>query len=89
MRQSYEILRRASVDLKGIIEKKFDEATDEASMQRYFKIFPMINEHTSGLQRFGKYLVSKVQQFGEEYYKVNFLGCFEVFYGLGHAGWWN
>lgn len=73
MKQSYEILRKATADLKVIIEKKFDEAyeaNDEANMQKYFKIFPMINEYSSGLQRFGKYLVSKVQQFGDEYYKV-------------------
>jgi hypothetical protein len=73
MKQSYEILRKAAADLKVIIEKKFDEAyeaNDESSMQRYFKIFPMINEHSSGLQRFGKYLISKVEHFGDEYYKV-------------------
>jgi hypothetical protein len=73
MKQSYEILRKATSDLKIIIERKFDEAreqNDEATMQRYFKFFPMINEHASGLQRFGKFLVSKVEQFGEEYYKV-------------------
>jgi hypothetical protein len=77
MKNSYEILRKAAADLKIIVEKKFDEAqeaNDETNMQRYFKIFPMINEHVSGLKRFGKFLVTKIEQFGEEYYKIMLAG---------------
>lgn len=53
MKHSYEMLKNATTDLKSIIEHKFDDAyktNDRASMQRYLKIFPMINHRSSGLQ---------------------------------------
>ncbi|KAI6193772.1 Component of oligomeric Golgi complex 4 [Aphelenchoides besseyi] len=77
MKHSYEILRKATAELKKIIETKFDEAqakNDETNMQRYFKIFPMINEHASGIQRFGKYLVMNVEQMGNEQYNIMLAG---------------
>ncbi|KAI6238026.1 Component of oligomeric Golgi complex 4 [Aphelenchoides fujianensis] len=73
MKHSYEVLRKAAADLKPIIERKFDEAQaegDEAKMQRYFKIFPMINEHAAGIQRFGRHLVRGVEQMGEEQFRI-------------------
>uniref|UniRef100_A0A914DWB9 Conserved oligomeric Golgi complex subunit 4 n=2 Tax=Acrobeloides nanus TaxID=290746 RepID=A0A914DWB9_9BILA len=73
MKYSYEILRQAAGNLIGIIEKKFDTAVlsnDTASMERYFKLFPLINEHTSGLQRFGKYLCTKIEKLGDDNYKI-------------------
>lgn len=73
MQECFNILREASANLKVIIEKKFDEArqaNDFASMERFFKIFPLINEHYSGLQRFGNYICSKIEKLGEENFKV-------------------
>ena len=73
MKQSYEVLRQASAKLKEIIEKNFDEAVqkgDIASMERFFKLFPMINEHSSGLQRFGRYLCSKIEKSCVGFFKI-------------------
>lgn len=73
LKHSYEILRNAQSQLKVVIEQKFDESLasgDDLQIQRYFKLFPMINDHSTGLQRFGKYLCGKIEQFGTEYYKV-------------------
>lgn len=73
LKQSYEVLRQASSKLKQIIEKNFDEAVgkrDLASMERYFKLFPLINEHSSGLQKFGKYLCSKIEKSCMDFVKI-------------------
>lgn len=68
-------MREAASILKAIIEKKFDEAqslNDFASMERFLKLFPRINEHASGLQRFSDYLCSKIKTLADENFKVNF-----------------
>ncbi|CAD5213158.1 unnamed protein product [Bursaphelenchus okinawaensis] len=73
LKHSYEILRTAQTELKTIIEQKFDEslsAADEKSIQRYFKLFPMINDHSTGLRKFGSYLNKKIGQSGDEFYKL-------------------
>ncbi|KAK0395654.1 hypothetical protein QR680_001376 [Steinernema hermaphroditum] len=77
MTHSYNVLRLAQSTLKNIIERKFDEAvaaSDAASMERFFKLFPLINEHQSGLERFGRYLCQKVDCIGQEVYKVMVAG---------------
>ncbi|TMS35373.1 hypothetical protein L596_002788 [Steinernema carpocapsae] len=77
MTHSYNVLRLAQTTLKGIIERKFDEAVetaDIASMERFFKLFPLISEHKNGLERFGRYLCQKVDKLGEENYKVMMAG---------------
>lgn len=71
----YDTLRKAASVLKVIIETKFDEArcsNDFASMERFLKLFPQINEHTNGLQRFSDYLCSKIKALADENYKVKF-----------------
>lgn len=73
VKSNYETLRKASSDLRNIIEQKFDEslrANDSASMERFFKLFPLINEHASGLKRFGKYLCMKIEAIGNENIKI-------------------
>lgn len=73
MQESFNILRKSALNLKVIIEKKFDEAylaNDFASMERFFKIFPLIKEHSSGLQRFGSYICSKIEKLGNDNFKV-------------------
>lgn len=85
LKHSYEVLRQAAASLKEIIERKFDEAVDAddvASMERYFKLFPLINEHGSGLQRFGKYLCSKIEKIGDDNFKVS--DCIPCSSGSGH-----
>uniref|UniRef100_A0A915CIL2 Conserved oligomeric Golgi complex subunit 4 n=2 Tax=Parascaris TaxID=6254 RepID=A0A915CIL2_PARUN len=77
MKYNYDVLREATASLKSIIESKFDEAVvsgDVASMQRFFKLFPLINEHSSGITRFGKYLCQEIRKFAESNYKVMLAG---------------
>ncbi|KAI3409817.1 hypothetical protein GPALN_006192 [Globodera pallida] len=73
VKNCYEILRNATNELKRIIEQRFDEARtagDVASMERFFKLFPLINEHNSGLQRFGAHLCNQIEALGEQNYRI-------------------
>ncbi|PIO53898.1 hypothetical protein TELCIR_24751, partial [Teladorsagia circumcincta] len=66
---SYEVLTNAAARLKEILEKKLEtavEAEDIPSMQRFVKLFPLINEHDSGLTRFGKYLSKQIAKIGND-----------------------
>ena len=50
---SYRILKDAQAELTKVVEAKFDEAQadgDVASMQRFFKLFPQLNQHSLGIQ---------------------------------------
>ena len=56
-------LHDAEAKVKVIISKRFDEAVDRedlASVERFFKIFPLINMHEEGLKKFTNYLCAKV-----------------------------
>lgn len=60
---SFKLLTEAQVKLKAIIHNKFDAAVrsgDAASVERFFKTFPLIGEHDPGLTKFSKYLCSQV-----------------------------
>ena len=49
--------------MRGIVNRRFDEAVhaeDVASIERFFKIFPLINLHTTGLNKFTLYLRGKL-----------------------------
>uniref|UniRef100_A0A0R3RI04 Conserved oligomeric Golgi complex subunit 4 n=1 Tax=Elaeophora elaphi TaxID=1147741 RepID=A0A0R3RI04_9BILA len=77
MGKSYEILREAANEMKSIIEKRFDQAVvdnDVASIQRFFKLFPLLNEHAKGIKRIGDYLCVEIHQFAERNYKVMLAG---------------
>ncbi|VDM69454.1 unnamed protein product, partial [Strongylus vulgaris] len=70
---SYEILTNATSRLKEILERKLEAAVDSedvATMQRFVKLFPLINEHDSGLVRFGKYLSRQITKIGEDNLKI-------------------
>ncbi|VDN28810.1 unnamed protein product [Gongylonema pulchrum] len=73
MGRSYEILREAAAEMKSIVEKRFDQAVesnDVASIQRFFKLFPLLNEHANGIRRFGDYLCAEISKLAERNYKV-------------------
>lgn len=55
-----------------IIRRTFQavQSDDVASLQRFFKLFPLINEHSGGINRFGHYLCEKTRAFAEDNYKV-------------------
>ena len=59
----FERLREADKQLSNMIVQKFDEAVkkeDMASVDRFFKLFPLLNRHEEGLKKFTTYLCAKV-----------------------------
>ena len=63
-------LHDAEAKVKVIISKRFDEAVgreDLASVERFFKIFPLINMHQEGLKKFTNYLCAKVKYFSKKF----------------------
>lgn len=63
MDASFHRLHDAENQLKKVVAEKFDEAVKEddlASVERFFKIFPLLNMHDDGLRRFTNYLSTKV-----------------------------
>lgn len=64
MDSSFRLLQEAEEKLKSIVNTKFDAAVhsgDFASIERFFKIFPLIGLHEEGLTKFGKFLSSQVE----------------------------
>ena len=60
---SFKLLHEAQSKLKNIIHSRFDSAVrsgDAASVERFFKTFPLIGEHKAGLEKFSKYLCTQV-----------------------------
>lgn len=63
MDEAFARLHEAEAKLKSIVMKKFDEAVnqdDVSSVERFFKIFPLLNQHFEGLKKFSKYLCAKI-----------------------------
>jgi len=61
---SFHKLHDAENKLKQVVRQKFDEAVrdeDLASVERFFKIFPLLYMHDEGLERFTNYLSFKVK----------------------------
>ncbi|XP_055952685.1 conserved oligomeric Golgi complex subunit 4-like isoform X2 [Argiope bruennichi] len=61
--EAFEKLHEAETQLKAIVMRKFDEAVrdeDVASVERFFKIFPLLNQHNEGLKKFSTYLCSQI-----------------------------
>lgn len=56
-------LQEAALQLRTVVTRKFDEAVkseDLASVERFFKIFPLLGMHLEGLKKFCSYLCVKV-----------------------------
>ncbi|XP_013408885.1 conserved oligomeric Golgi complex subunit 4, partial [Lingula anatina] len=65
---SFQLLHEAESKLKKIVHKNFDAAVhskDVASVERFFKIFPLINLHDEGLTKFSKYLSAQISETAE------------------------
>ncbi|XP_014217199.2 conserved oligomeric Golgi complex subunit 4 [Copidosoma floridanum] len=62
---SLATLQQAANELRTVVTQKFDEAVkaeDLASVERFFKIFPLLGMHSEGLVRFCQYLCSKLRK---------------------------
>lgn len=63
MDEAFAKLHEAESKLKSIVMKKFDEAVqdgDFATVERLFKIFPLLNLREEGLAKFSNFLCSKI-----------------------------
>ncbi|XP_065085132.1 conserved oligomeric Golgi complex subunit 4 [Ochlerotatus camptorhynchus] len=57
-------LEQAATQIRQVVNQKFDEAVkkdDLASVERFFKIFPLLGMHDEGLEKFMTYICSKLQ----------------------------
>ncbi|XP_005110245.2 conserved oligomeric Golgi complex subunit 4 [Aplysia californica] len=62
---SFKMLYEAEEKLKSIVHNKFDAAVhqgDVASVERFFKIFPLLGLYSEGLTKFGKYLAAQLSE---------------------------
>lgn len=65
----FDKLRTAEVQLSVLVEERFEEAVrrgDQASVDRFFKLFPLINRKQEGLVKFSAFLCSKVRDLGDQ-----------------------
>uniref|UniRef100_L7M1F2 Conserved oligomeric Golgi complex subunit 4 n=1 Tax=Rhipicephalus pulchellus TaxID=72859 RepID=L7M1F2_RHIPC len=65
LEEAFSSLREAKNRLRHIVMKKFKEAVNEgdiASVERFFKIFPLLNQHDEGLHKFSLYLSSQISE---------------------------
>lgn len=63
MDEAFAKLHDAESKLKQLVLKKFDEAVscgDVASVERFFKLFPFLNQEKEGLRKFANYLSTKI-----------------------------
>ncbi|XP_033328218.2 conserved oligomeric Golgi complex subunit 4 isoform X1 [Megalopta genalis] len=66
-------LQQAALQLRTVITHKFDEAVkseDLASVERFFKIFPLLGMHSEGLKKFCSYLCSKLHEAAQKNLKA-------------------
>lgn len=64
MLKSIGTLQDAATKLRKIVQYKFDESVtieDLASVERFFKIFPLLGMHDEGITKFCSYLCKKLQ----------------------------
>lgn len=64
MNNSISLLQEAANKLRDILTVKFNEAVadeDIASVERFFKLFPLLNMHDYGLEKFSLFLSTKVK----------------------------
>uniref|UniRef100_T1J554 Conserved oligomeric Golgi complex subunit 4 n=1 Tax=Strigamia maritima TaxID=126957 RepID=T1J554_STRMM len=70
---AFSLLRDAQSVLKDTVIRKFDESVrdeDLASVERFFKIFPLLNQHEEGLKKFSKYLCSQIAETAQKNLKL-------------------
>lgn len=67
--QAVSTLEKAADQIRQIVTIKFDDAVqrdDMASVERFFKIFPLLGMHNEGLEKFFNYICSKLQMRAEK-----------------------
>ena len=65
MEEAFNKLHDARRKLQAMVMTKFDEsvaADDVASVERFFKLFPFLNQEKEGLRKFSSYLSTKIHE---------------------------
>ncbi|KAL0275674.1 UNVERIFIED_CONTAM: hypothetical protein PYX00_003462 [Menopon gallinae] len=66
---SFTILEEVAEKLRRVVAKKFKEALadqDLASIERFFKIYPLLNMHEEGIKEYSLFLTSKLRATSEK-----------------------
>jgi conserved oligomeric Golgi complex subunit 4 len=69
LHQAFLSLDDAEKKLKSIVNVKFDQAVETGNLpeaMRFFKIFPLLNLHRIGLEKFCKHLCLQINNYGEQ-----------------------
>ncbi|CAF0860435.1 unnamed protein product [Didymodactylos carnosus] len=69
LHQALLSLEEAEKKLKEIVNVKFDQAVETGNLpeaMRFFKIFPLLNLHEIGLEKFCKHLCLQINDYGEK-----------------------
>lgn len=67
--QAVATLEKAADQIRQIVTSKFDDAVqrdDMASVERFFKIFPLLGMHDEGIEGFFNYICTKLQTRAEK-----------------------
>lgn len=70
---SFTLLEKVAEHLRVVVTQKFTEAIvdeDLASVERFFKIYPLLNMHEEGLKEYSLYLSSKLRKTSEKNLKM-------------------
>ncbi|XP_071496788.1 conserved oligomeric Golgi complex subunit 4-like [Diadema antillarum] len=70
---SLKVLHEAEQNLKGLVREKLDQAiksSDRPSVERFFKIFPLLNLHEEGLAKFSTYLQAQIVSNAKEHLAI-------------------
>ncbi|CAI5442038.1 unnamed protein product [Caenorhabditis angaria] len=73
IRHSYEVLSSAKERLSKILKARLDDAVikgDVSEMQRFVKLFPLLKESDEGMQRFGKYINTKIDKLADDHITI-------------------
>ncbi|XP_003737789.1 conserved oligomeric Golgi complex subunit 4 [Galendromus occidentalis] len=65
LEEAFAQLTEAQQTLIEIVRQRFNEAlscADQASIERFFKIFPLLNQHNEGLTKYSNYLCRQVTE---------------------------
>lgn len=63
--QAFNTLTEATTKMRQSVMQKFDEAVakdDLASVERFFKIFPLLGMHDDGIAKFAAYICTKLEK---------------------------
>lgn len=67
--EAIRTLESATTDMRNMIVRRFDEAVkkdDLASVERFFKIFPLLGRHQEGIEKFSEYICTKLKAKNEK-----------------------